>query len=96
MGFKFFTQTRFKSPGSLNFIIILNKSELMMGLDSTKVEKLSEGLQDTLEDHILSLHGISEGSKGNHASQVRTFERFLINRGIKRSEDASSKNSRTN
>ena len=66
------------------------KPELRMGFD-LKHEELSERLQDTLEDYILSSHGISEDSKGNYASQVRTFGRFLMNREIKRFEDVSSR-----
>ena len=50
------------------------KSELRRGFDFAKVEKLSERLQDTLEDYILSLHGISEGSTTKIIPRTNLFK----------------------
>lgn len=59
--------------------------------DISIVSEKCEGMRETLEDYMLSLYGVCEGSKLNYKSQVRTFGRFLKSQGIKRFEDASSK-----
>ena len=56
-----------------------------------KPRELTTRMTETLEDYILSLHGLSESSKEIYLGQMRTFGRFLISRGIKRFKDATSK-----
>jgi len=53
------------------------KSGLRTGSDSMKVEKLSERMQEILDEYVLSIHGVSEDSKANYVGQVKTFGRFL-------------------
>ena len=48
-------------------------------------------LIETLEDYILSLHSVSEDSKRIYLGQLKTFASFLMNRGINRFQDATSK-----
>ena len=56
-----------------------------------KPRELTTRMTETLEDYILSLHGLSESSKEIYLGQMRTFGRFSISRGIKRFKDATSK-----
>jgi len=72
---------------------MLKVKEVSVGAksDISIVSEKCERMQETLEDYMLSLHGICEGSKVNYKSQVKTFRRFLMNLGIKRFQDASSK-----
>ncbi|MCW4001686.1 MAG: tyrosine-type recombinase/integrase [Candidatus Bathyarchaeota archaeon] len=66
-------------------ISIVPKSQLKRDLD------LSDEMKETLEDYILSLHGISEDSKEVYVSQVRTFGRFLMSREITKFEGTKAK-----
>ena len=50
-----------------------------------------ERMQETLEDYMLSLHGVNETSKESYKSIIRTLGRFLKNREVERYEDAKSK-----
>jgi len=61
------------------------KSQLKRDLD------LTDGMQNTLEDYILSLHGISESSKETYISQVRSFGHYLMSRKIVKFEDIITK-----
>lgn len=56
-----------------------------------KPRELTTKMAETLEDYILSLHGLGENSKEVYLGQMRTFGSFLIGRGIKRFEDATRK-----
>ena len=55
------------------------------------VSEKCERMQETLEDYMLSLHGVSETSKESYMSIIRTLGRFLKNRGVERFEDVRSK-----
>lgn len=61
------------------------KSEIKRDLD------LTGEMKETLEDYILSLHGISESSKETYISQVRSFGHYLMNRKIVKFEDVRMK-----
>ena len=59
--------------------------------DSSIVSEKCERMQETIEDYMLSLHGVSETSKESYMSIIRTLGRFLKNRGVERFEDVRSK-----
>ena len=59
--------------------------------DSSIVSEKGERMQETLEDYMLSLHSVSEDSKKIYLGQLKTFASFLMSRGIKRFQDATSK-----
>jgi len=52
---------------------------------------LTEGMQEKLEDYLLSLHGISDGSKEIYIGQVRKFGYFLMSQKIAKFEDIKAK-----
>ena len=56
-----------------------------------KPRELTERMTETLEDYMLSLYGVSEDSKRIYLGQLKTFTSFLMSRGIKRFQDATSK-----
>ena len=61
------------------------RSEIKRDLD------LSDEMEETLEDYILSLHGISESSKETYISQVRSFGHYLVSRKVAKFEDVETK-----
>jgi site-specific recombinase XerD len=67
------------------------KSELKIGSDSIKCDGLSKRMLETLEDYLLSLHGITEDSKEVYIGQVKTFGLYLISRKIEKFEDIRTK-----
>lgn len=67
------------------------KSETRTSLESLENKELSEEMRQTLEDYMLSLHGISDDSKDAYIRLVRIFALSITQRSIRRFEDATAK-----